>query len=151
MLANKVPEHNYSPSAILDDRLEKIKSRLDRYILKMIVLPPLLPLIFLVFAKQFTFNWSWVIAPLAFMLLDSIFQINRNYLIDLNKSEKDGVLVIIYYNFLEKVKEEVVPLDKIQLVNYQKSKSKTIVTFTDNRQLKLNHLRKVTHTFGSNS
>ncbi len=116
---------------------------LDRIVYKSIALQVLISLVILTADFLNDFHWIVFIPAIAGALIVSVFEINKQYLIRLDKEGK-GNLKIIYYNYLDKILSEHINPD--QLSEHKVSKNKKLVTlrFQDNRELKLHCVDGIT-------
>jgi hypothetical protein len=125
--------------------MEEIEKKLNRYVLRSMIVPTLISLVigmavFVISGKSEAF----FVPPLLTLIFDSVFSFNRNYLIKIDYSKPEDGLIVIYYNFLDKLKREKFQGQEIVKMKLNKRKTLTKIELKNYRTIVLHHVYGIT-------
>jgi hypothetical protein len=125
--------------------MEEIEKKLNRYVLRSMIVPTLISLVigmavFVMVGK----GEAFFVPPLLTLIFDSVFSFNRNYLIKIDYSKPEDGLIVIYYNFLDKLKREKFRGQEIVKMKLNKRKTLTKVELKNYRTIVLHHVYGIT-------
>jgi hypothetical protein len=82
------------------------------------------------------FSWTYLIPVFIAPIFASVFEFNRNYLISLTPKDRDSSRIeLVYYNFLDKTKTEILSTSDIK--NMKRKKRYVYLLLPKQRELKL--------------
>jgi hypothetical protein len=87
---------------------------------------------------------AFFVPPLLTLIFDSVFSFNRNYLIKIDYSKPEDGLIVIYYNFLDKLKREKFRGQEIVKMKLNKRKTLTKIELKNYRTIVLHHVYGIT-------
>ena len=126
--------------------MNKLERILNRRVIRNTLLSPVVSI--LVSSVYFGFENDSIILIIIFqiplIMIIGIFQVNQNYLLSLNENSNNKVIELKFYNFLDKIKKEVIDRGLIKSIRVNKRNTRTTIMFTDNRKLTLTHLKNKT-------